>query len=207
MPGRELRGSPLSWGAVTADDEDDAFDRHFPRSIGMKSSIHFTPVAVARRAARMLTPREGMRVLDVGAGAGKFCVVAAQEVPSCTFVGVELRPHLVHMARKVASRLAVDNATFLEGNALDLDWSAYDAFYFYNPFEEQILETGLAPRSHAAVRSSQVPGVRARRAQAASNGTHRHARRHRITRSVRPRRWATTSSSGSRSVRILWSSG
>jgi SAM-dependent methyltransferase len=124
-------------------DEDDVFDHQLPRRVQMKSSIHFTPVAVARYAARLLAPRAGMRVLDVGAGPGKFCVVAAREVPSCTFVGVELRPHLVRLARKVAMRLGVENATFLEGDALDLDWSEYDAFYFYNPFAEQLHEAAF----------------------------------------------------------------
>lgn len=124
-------------------DEDDVFDHQLPRRFQMKSSIHFTPVAVARHAARLLAPRPGMRVLDVGAGPGKFCVVAAREVPSCTFVGVELRPHLVRLARKLATRLGVENATFLEGNALDLDWLEYDAFYFYNPFAEQLHDTAF----------------------------------------------------------------
>lgn len=122
-------------------DEDDVFDHRLPVRLQMKSSLHFTPVAVARRAARLLAPAPGMRVLDVGAGPGKFCVIAAREVPTCTFVGVELRPHLVRLARKLAARLEVANASFLDGDALDLDWSQYDAFYFYNPFAEQLHDT------------------------------------------------------------------
>jgi SAM-dependent methyltransferase len=124
-------------------DEDDVFDHQLPRRIQMKSSIHFTPVAVARYAAHLLAPRPGMRVLDVGAGPGKFCVVAAREVPTASFVGIEIRPHLVPVARKLAMRLGVENATFLEGNALELDWSEYDAFYFYNPFAEQLYQTAF----------------------------------------------------------------
>jgi len=125
-------------------DEDDAFDHRLPLRIQMKSSIHLTPVAVARRAAHLLAPEPGMRVLDVGAGPGKLCVIAAREVPTCTFVGVELRPHLVRVARKLAARLAVTNASFVEGDAFDLDWSGYDAFYFYNPFAEQLHDTDFA---------------------------------------------------------------
>lgn len=118
--------------------EDDVFDHQLPQRIQMKSSVHFTPVAVARCAARLLAPRPGMRVLDVGSGPGKFCVVAAREVPEATFLGVEIRPHLVHMARKLASRVGVQNVGFVHANAMDLDWSAYDAFYFFNPFAEQL---------------------------------------------------------------------
>ncbi len=122
-------------------DADVAFDLELPRRVQTKAAIHFTPVAVARRAAQLLVDRAGMRVLDVGAGAGKFCLVAAREIPTCTFVGIELRPHLVHTARKLAQRLDVKNVEFLDGDALSLDWSTYDAFYFYNPFGERVHET------------------------------------------------------------------
>lgn len=123
---------------MNAFDEDDQFDDQLPRRMRMKSSIHFTPVTVARLAATLLAPRAGMRVLDVGAGPGKFCVIAAQEVPNARFVGVEIRPHLVQVARKLAARAGVANASFVEGNAMDLDWSEFDAFYFYNPFGEHL---------------------------------------------------------------------
>jgi SAM-dependent methyltransferase len=119
-------------------DEDDLFDHQLPKRLQVKSALHFTPVAVARRAAHLLAPEPGMRVLDVGSGAGKFCVVAALEITTCTFVGVEIRPHLVKLARKLAARLDVSNATFIEGDALALEWSAYDAIYFYNPFGEHL---------------------------------------------------------------------
>jgi predicted RNA methylase len=125
-------------------DEDDIFDYQLPRRMQMKSSVHFTPVAVAKYAARLLAPRPGMRVLDVGAGPGKFCVVAAREMPSATFVGVELRPHLVRMARKLASRSGIENVGFIEANAMDIDWTEFDAFYFYNPFAEQLQGAGFA---------------------------------------------------------------
>jgi SAM-dependent methyltransferase len=126
------------------EDEDDVFDHRLPHRLQLKSSIHFTPVAVARLAARLLAPDPGMRVLDVGAGPGKFCVIAAREVPTCSFVGVELRPHLVHLARKLTARLSVPNASFVNGDAFELDWSEYDAFYFYNPFAEQLHEPDFA---------------------------------------------------------------
>ncbi len=128
-------------------DEDHIFDHQLPQRVRMKSSVHFTPVAVARCAARLLAPRPGMRVLDVGSGPGKFCVIAACEVPEATFTGVEIRPHLVHMAHKLASRVGVQNVSFVHADAMDVDWSAYDAFYFYNPFAEQLHEAFLLDRS------------------------------------------------------------
>jgi predicted RNA methylase len=137
-PRRAVDGPRMS--SELAYDEDHTFDHHLPRRLQMKSAMHFTPVAVARCAARLLAPRPGMRVLDVGSGPGKFCVVAACEVPEATFTGVELRPHLVHMARKLASRVGVQNVSFVHADAMDLDWSAYDAIYLYNPFAEQLYE-------------------------------------------------------------------
>lgn len=160
---------PLQAVADTAD-EDEVFDDHMPRKMQLKSSIHFTPVSVARRAARLLAPHPGMRVLDVGAGPGKFCVVAAAEVPDCTFVGVELRPHLVRLARRLAERMAVANATFVDADALDLDWSGFDAFYFYNPFAEQLTGRSLALDSKLELTASTflryVTGTRERLARA-----------------------------------------
>lgn len=119
-------------------DEDADFDLQLPRRLQMKSALHFTPVAVARRAVHLLAPEAGMRVLDVGSGTGKFCMVAAREFPHSAFVGIEIRPHLVKLARKLAARMGVENATFREGDAMDLDWTEFDAFYFYNPFGEQL---------------------------------------------------------------------
>lgn len=129
--------------AAMARDEDDEFDGQLPRWMQLKSALHFTPVRVARRAARLLAPEAGMRVLDVGAGPGKFCVIAAREVPDCTFVGVELRAHLVKRARKLAARTGTPNAVFVDGDAMDLAWSDYDGFYFYNPFCEHLHDTDL----------------------------------------------------------------
>ncbi len=141
-PSRAICDGPMP--IEQAYDEDDIFDHLLPRRMQMKSAVHFTPVAVAKHAAQLLAPRPGMRVLDVGAGPGKFCVVAAREVPHATFVGVEMRPHMVVTARKLAARAKLENVSFIEANAMDIDWSAFDAFYFYNPFAEQLHDRGFA---------------------------------------------------------------
>jgi SAM-dependent methyltransferase len=127
-------------GALT---DDDAFDEYLPIGLQAKSAIHFTPTAVARYIAPLLAPTPGMSVLDVGAGPGKFCLVAAAEVPQARFVGVEFRKHLFRIASHLARELGLPNVQFVHANAFDLDWSAYDAFYFYNPFAEQLLEDGF----------------------------------------------------------------
>ena len=118
--------------------EDAAFDDQLPLSLQLKSGTYFTPVAVARSVASFLAPTPGMTVLDVGSGAGKFCITAARAVPDAQFVGVEWRPHLVRLATRLAE--GVPNVRFIHANALELDWSEYDAFYLYNPFAEHLFE-------------------------------------------------------------------
>jgi hypothetical protein len=117
---------------------DAAFDDQLPSSLQFKASMYFTPLEVARRAAILLAPDPGMTVLDVGAGVGKFCFAAAMEMPFATFIGVEWREHLVTLANELACKLKLANTRFIHANALDLDWSTYDAFYFFNPFAEQL---------------------------------------------------------------------
>lgn len=119
---------------------DESFDEQLPLALQLKSGTYFTPIDVAQHAARLLAPDPGMRVLDIGAGAGKFCLVAAREIPDVTFVGVELRGYLVRLANRLATELELANVQFVHGDALDLDWSEYDGFYLYNPFAEQLFE-------------------------------------------------------------------
>lgn len=120
--------------------EDVAFDEQLPINLQLQAGFHFTPVAVARAAAQLLAPRPGMSVLDVGSGAGKFCITAAAALPEVEFVGVEWRPSLIRIARTLAARSAITNVQFIQADALDLDWSEFDAFYFYNPFAEQLFD-------------------------------------------------------------------
>jgi SAM-dependent methyltransferase len=117
--------------------EDEKFDLIYPRQIRELSSLHWTPVAVAAEAARLLVTASGLRVLDIGCGPGKFCLVAASRTDG-RFTGVEQRSDLVAAARQAAIDLRVSNIEFIHGNALDVDFADYDAFYLFNPFEENM---------------------------------------------------------------------
>lgn len=99
------------------------------------SDTYWTPVNVARRAAELLVEKPGCRVLDIGSGAGKFCVIGALSTKGI-FFGVEQRESLVECARDVASLLEASNASFTHGLFGALNPEDYDAFYFFNPFEE-----------------------------------------------------------------------
>ncbi len=97
--------------------------------------MHWSPAEACRAAARLLNPRAQDRVLDVGSGVGKFCVLASLSHRG-HFVGVEMREDLVIQAEAMAHHFDAPRATFIHGDALELDWSEFDAFYFYNPFGE-----------------------------------------------------------------------
>ncbi len=117
--------------------EDEKFDQIYPPEIRQLSSIFWTPVAVAAEAARLLVAESGTRVLDVGSGAGKFCLIAAR-LTDGRFTGVEQRPELVAAAHTAMNVLNVPGIEFLQANIVDIAFSDFDAFYIFNPFEENM---------------------------------------------------------------------
>ncbi len=116
---------------------DRTFDRLYPHHVRELSLAFWTPVRVAMRAVELLDPAR-RRVLDVGSGVGKFCLVAAT-LTGAEVTGIEHRADLVRIATGAAERLGV-RARFVRGELADIDWDAFDAFYFYNPFFENVHE-------------------------------------------------------------------
>ena len=117
--------------------EDQKFDLIYPPHLRELSSLHWTPVAVAAEAAKLLVTAPGTRVLDIGCGPGKFCLVAAS-LTDGRFTGVEQRSDLVAAARQAATDLQLTDVEFLHGNVMDVAFADYDAFYLFNPFEENM---------------------------------------------------------------------
>jgi SAM-dependent methyltransferase len=148
VPGAPLRrrgGNTAAWapsavaarlraGGVSSDPEFDQIYDHWLRRI---SQLYWTPVAVARRAAKLLTAGGRRRVLDIGSGVGKFCIVGALTT-AAQFVGVEQRHKLVKVARKAAARFAARRTAFVVGDFASVDFGEFDAFYLFNPFEELV---------------------------------------------------------------------
>ena len=114
--------------------QDATFDKVFPSAHRYRSYLHWTPVAVAVRACAMLAP--AARVLDVGSGVGKVCLIGAATTTSA-WVGVERDPEMVRVARRAAIKMRVEQrASFTVGDITGVDWSAFDGFYLFNPFAE-----------------------------------------------------------------------
>jgi SAM-dependent methyltransferase len=117
--------------------EDHVFDEHFPTAVRRLSAVHWTPVAVARRAAQLLVESAATTVLDVGAGVGKFCIIGARTTPG-RFVGVERHGLFAKVARNVVRRRRVPRVEIVRGEALALDWRRFDAIYLFNPFDDPV---------------------------------------------------------------------
>jgi SAM-dependent methyltransferase len=128
---------PLNFLECVHSCEDHRFDLVYPPEVRALSRVHWTPVMVARAAAEFLAGEPGTRVLDIGCGPGKFCVAAAVATEG-SFTGVEQRMGLCEMARWVIRRANLPNARIIHGDATEVDFSNFDAFYLYNPFEENL---------------------------------------------------------------------
>lgn len=112
-------------------------DRVFSLELRKVSSFFWTPVSVALRAAELLVDGPATRVLDVGSGIGKFCLIGAAAT-GASFTGVEHRERFVRAARDAADRMGLGGVSFVHGTFDRVDVASFDAIYFFNPFEENV---------------------------------------------------------------------
>jgi len=119
------------------DISDKDFDKIFKPRIRLVSEIHFTPIAVAKLASEYLVTLPKTKVLDIGSGGGKFCFLGAFATEGI-FTGVELRKTYHEEAVKIAAESGLGNIHFIHANITDITFEAYDAFYIFNPFQENI---------------------------------------------------------------------
>lgn len=120
---------------------DARFNQLYPPLIQLLAQRHWTPLAVAKKAAHFLAEKNSVRILDVGSGVGKFCLTAAYCQPNCLFYGVEQRKSLIDHAEASREILHLNNVSFIHGNFTQLDFKNYDHFYFYNSFYENLAGT------------------------------------------------------------------
>lgn len=121
---------------------DTEFDTIYPENLKKIGHVHWTPVEVAREAAEFLSDIPSARILDIGSGAGKFCLIGAA-LTKANFTGVELRTGLYQVAKRIAKCYGLPNANFINSNITEIDFSNYNAFYYFNPFYENIEKTNI----------------------------------------------------------------
>lgn len=122
---------------LNRDIEDSAFNELYPARIKILSELHWTPVEVAKIAADYLAEISNTKILDIGSGAGKFCLVGAATTKGM-FYGVEQRRSLIKLSKKLATKHNISNVEFIHSNITQISFTEYDAFYFYNPFYENL---------------------------------------------------------------------
>jgi SAM-dependent methyltransferase len=113
----------------------------YPPSIQLLARKHWTPLGITQMVVQFLAPHDGVKVLDIGSGAGKFCLAGGYYKPCASFFGIEQRKDLVSHAETARGMLGLKNIHFIHGNLTGLDFKEYDHFYFYNSFYENLMDT------------------------------------------------------------------
>jgi predicted RNA methylase len=117
---------------------DRMFDRFLPPRLRVVSGQFWTPLEVVVRAAQWFDQLRVRSVVDIGSGAGKFCVAAAL-ASDANFTGLEHRARLVAAARELAHLLDVQRrVSFVHGTFGEMQLPEADAYYLYNPFGENL---------------------------------------------------------------------
>jgi len=121
--------------------DDTAFENVLKKSVQGHSYIHWTPVEVIKTAVQWLGTQRDNKILDIGSGVGKFCLVGALN-SKAQFTGVETRKNLVDQATELQKELALNNVNFIHSDIREIDFGNYTSFYFYNPFCEHMALSG-----------------------------------------------------------------
>lgn len=116
---------------------EETFELMLPDYLQKASRVFFTPFHVAITATQWLTEDGKVKILDIGAGVGKFCIVGATYSDSF-FYGIEYRPSLVKIANNIIENFQIKNASIINNNLSEVEFNNYDAFYLYNPFYENL---------------------------------------------------------------------
>ena len=111
------------------------FDEIYPIEVKNISDIHFTPVDISILVARYLVTNKDSKILDIGSGVGKFCLIGSA-CSEGTFTGVEQRQKFCAIADDIVIKFNLSNVTFIHSNITDVIFSDYTAFYFFNAFNE-----------------------------------------------------------------------
>lgn len=115
--------------------KDHQFDLIYPIDLRKLSPLHFTPVEIAKTAAKLLNSNLKSQILDIGAGAGKFCTIGSV-LAEGFYTGVEENERMVQVANKIIKKSNLTKVEMILSNVLDLPFSEFTSFYFFNSFSK-----------------------------------------------------------------------
>ena len=130
---------------------DEVFDLIYPNTLKETIEFHFTPIEVVLMAARFLSTTPDSSVMDIGSGAGKFCLIAASAYPA-RYTGIEIRSNMVALANQIKSDYFIpefSTAHFIQSNIVEVDFKPYQSFYHFNAFYEHKDPSGIIDTSIA----------------------------------------------------------
>ncbi len=112
---------------------DKEFDGIYTDDVQKMAECYFTPVDVAIQASHFLAQNPNANILDIGSGAGKFCLIGAA-VSGGYYTGVERDPALHTIASEQALKFEFSNVSFIHDDIISINFKDYNAFYLFNPF-------------------------------------------------------------------------
>ncbi len=126
---------------------DNEFDSLYPETIQNLSRIQWTPSEVIYKIYAEGFITENDRVLDIGSGVGKFCILMAL-LSKANYFGIEKRKNLCMIANRIANDFSLSNVKFQVGEMTEISWLPFNVFYFYNPFYESITNKNSIDSEH-----------------------------------------------------------
>jgi len=123
--------------------KDSEFDEIYPPDVRKLSPRHFTPFHVSEKVSEWLNEYEKpLNLVDLGCGVGKFCFTIGA-LTNHNITGIDFRKNYIQLCNRLNGRFRYLNVKFIEQNILDLEFSNYNAFYFFNSFLEQVDDTAM----------------------------------------------------------------
>ena len=122
---------------------DVAWTERYPPWLATAAQFQFSELTVIAAASDWLAAHANLaprRIVDLGAGAGKFCLAAAERHPHYIWIGIEHRRALVDEAEAWRRQHELSNAAFEVANLTSVELGAFAGGFCFNPFDE-LLDT------------------------------------------------------------------
>jgi SAM-dependent methyltransferase len=100
----------------------------------------WSTVDVIEESLKLLKPKD--KILDIGSGIGKFCLIGARLYPHIHFTGIEMSERRIIIANRLKEAMNLDNVTFVHADFCDVykDYLDFKYVYTFNPFDMGVHE-------------------------------------------------------------------